>query len=85
MNIRITASVDCVSSAPVILDPNTAHRCLVLSDDLISVRRSGDDQPVPDNPERFDFYHCVLGSGVLTQEHTAGMWRLNRVNTGVLE
>ncbi len=62
MNIRITASVDCVSSAPVILDPNTAHRCLVLSDDLISVRVSGDDQPVPDNPERFDWDECVLGS-----------------------
>ncbi len=61
MNIRITASVDCVSSAPVILDPNTAHRCLVLSDDLISVRYSG-DQPVPDNPERFDCDLCVLGS-----------------------
>ncbi len=62
MNIRITASVDCVSSAPVILDPNTAHRRLVLSDDLISVRDSGDDQPVPDNPERFDCDECVLGS-----------------------
>ncbi len=62
MNIRVTASVDCVSSAPVILDPNTAHRDLVLSDDLISVRYSGDDQPVPDNPERFDRCHCVLGS-----------------------
>ncbi len=62
MNIRITASVDCVSSAPVILDPNTAHRRLVLSDDLISVRYSDDDQPVPDNPERFDCDRCVLGS-----------------------
>ncbi len=62
MNIRITASVDCVSSAPVILDPNTAHRSLVLSDDLISVRDSGDDQPVPDNPERYDCDRCVLGS-----------------------
>ncbi len=61
MNIRITASVDCVSSAPVILDPNTAHRDLLLSDDLISVRYSG-YQPVPDNPERFDCYLCVLGS-----------------------
>ncbi len=61
MNIRITASVDCVSSAPVILDPNTAHRDLVLSDDLISVRYSG-YQPVPDNPERFDCDECVLGS-----------------------
>ncbi len=62
MNIRITASVDCVSSAPVILDPNTAHRSLVLSDDLISVRYSDVDQPVPDNPERFDCDLCVLGS-----------------------
>ncbi len=62
MNIRITASVDCVSSAPVILDPNTAHRRLVLSDDLISVRDSYDHQPVPDNPERFDCDPCVLGS-----------------------
>ncbi len=61
MNIRITASVDCVSSAPVILDPNTAHRRLVLSDDLISVRYSS-YQPVPDNPERFDWCLCVLGS-----------------------
>ncbi len=61
MNIRITASVDCVSSAPVILDPNTAHRRLVLSDDLISVRYSS-YQPVPDNPERFDCDPCVLGS-----------------------
>uniref|UniRef100_A0A672L499 B30.2/SPRY domain-containing protein n=1 Tax=Sinocyclocheilus grahami TaxID=75366 RepID=A0A672L499_SINGR len=62
MNIRIKAAVDCVSSAPVILDPNTAHPELVLSDDLTSVRVSGDDQPVPDNPERFDHYPCVLGS-----------------------
>ncbi len=62
MNIRITASVDCVSSAPVILDPNTAHRDLVLSDDLISVRVSGDHRPVPDNPERYDCDRCVLGS-----------------------
>ncbi|XP_073691464.1 nuclear factor 7, ovary-like [Garra rufa] len=63
MNIRITAaSVDCVSSAPVILDPNTAHRSLLLSDDLTSVRLNFNNQPVPDNPERFDCYYCVLGS-----------------------
>uniref|UniRef100_A0A672RPV7 B30.2/SPRY domain-containing protein n=1 Tax=Sinocyclocheilus grahami TaxID=75366 RepID=A0A672RPV7_SINGR len=54
--------VDCVSSAPVILDPNTANQFLVLSDDLTSVRYSEDNQPLPDNPERFDSYPCVLGS-----------------------
>ncbi len=62
MYIRITASVDCVSSAPVILDPNTAHPRLVLSDDLTSVRYNRINQLVPDNPERFDRYECVLGS-----------------------
>uniref|UniRef100_A0A8C1M0F9 Uncharacterized protein n=1 Tax=Cyprinus carpio TaxID=7962 RepID=A0A8C1M0F9_CYPCA len=55
-------SVDCVSSAPVILDPNTAHPDLVLSDDLTSVRYIFNNQPVPDNPERFDCDECVLGS-----------------------
>ncbi|XP_058624513.1 E3 ubiquitin-protein ligase TRIM35-like isoform X2 [Onychostoma macrolepis] len=52
---------DIVQNTPVILDPNTAHRSLLLSDDLTSVRTSG-YQPVPDNPERFDCYPCVLGS-----------------------
>ncbi len=62
MNIRIKASVDCVSSAPVILDPNTADPYLLVSDDLTSVRYSWNKQPLPDNPERFDSYPCVLGS-----------------------
>ncbi len=46
----------------MILDPNTAHPRLVLSDDLTSLRWSENKQPVPDNPERFDDYYCVLGS-----------------------
>uniref|UniRef100_A0A673KID3 Uncharacterized protein n=1 Tax=Sinocyclocheilus rhinocerous TaxID=307959 RepID=A0A673KID3_9TELE len=62
VNISIKAAVDCVSSAPVILDPNTAVPRLVLSDDLTSVRNSWNNQPLPDNPERFDSYLCVLGS-----------------------
>ncbi len=62
MNIRLKAAVDCVSSAPVILDPNTANQWIFLSDDLTSVRNSRNKQLLPDNPERFDYYPCVLGS-----------------------
>ncbi len=46
----------------MILDPNTADPDLVVSDDLTSVRRSENNQLIPDNPERFDSYYCVLGS-----------------------
>ncbi|XP_059426964.1 nuclear factor 7, ovary-like [Carassius carassius] len=52
---------DIVQNTPVILDPNTAHPRLVLSDDLTSVRYSG-NQSLPDNPERFNSHPCVLGS-----------------------
>nr|XP_055035210.1 E3 ubiquitin-protein ligase TRIM39-like isoform X1 [Misgurnus anguillicaudatus] len=51
-----------VEYIPVTLDPNTAHRRLLLSDDLTSVRFSEDAVLLPDNPERFDEYSCVLGS-----------------------
>ncbi|XP_073672832.1 zinc-binding protein A33-like [Garra rufa] len=53
---------DIVQNTPVILDPKTAHPHLILSDDLTSVRNIRNKQPVPDNPERFNCYHCVLGS-----------------------
>lgn len=51
-----------LSSAPVILDPNTAHCNLIVSDDLTSVRFGDEEELLPDNLERFDRWECVLGS-----------------------
>ncbi|XP_073800042.1 zinc-binding protein A33-like isoform X2 [Danio rerio] len=53
---------DIIQYFPVILDPNTAHPSLIVSEDLTSTRGTENEQPVPDNPERFDCYISVLGS-----------------------
>ncbi|XP_051743928.1 nuclear factor 7, brain-like isoform X2 [Ctenopharyngodon idella] len=53
---------DIVQYTPVILDPNTAHPSLVLSDDLTIMACGLINQLLPNNPERFDKYLCVLGS-----------------------
>ena len=52
---------DVVPYSPVVLDPNSANPRLVLSEGLTSLR-GGERQKLPDNPERFDQYHSVLGS-----------------------
>ncbi|XP_046701820.1 E3 ubiquitin-protein ligase TRIM39-like isoform X1 [Silurus meridionalis] len=53
---------DTVQYIPVTLDPNTVHPELSVSDDLTSVRRINEKQKLPDVPERFDEYCCILGS-----------------------
>uniref|UniRef100_A0A8D0DT74 Uncharacterized protein n=1 Tax=Salvator merianae TaxID=96440 RepID=A0A8D0DT74_SALMN len=50
------------------LDPETAHPQLIVSEDCKRVRWTEKWQDVPDNPERFDFWPCVLGR----EEFTGG-------------
>ncbi|CAL8358698.1 unnamed protein product [Boreogadus saida] len=52
-----------IQFTPVILDPNTASKRVVISKDLTSVRhKPRPRQEHPDNPERFRVYSNVLGS-----------------------
>ncbi|XP_061578474.1 E3 ubiquitin-protein ligase TRIM35-like [Cololabis saira] len=52
---------DMVRYSPMILDPNTADRELVVSDELLSVT-SGGSRELPSNPERTRFSRSILGS-----------------------
>uniref|UniRef100_A0A672YCR7 Uncharacterized protein n=1 Tax=Sphaeramia orbicularis TaxID=375764 RepID=A0A672YCR7_9TELE len=62
---------DKVHFSPVILDPNTAHGWLLLSDDLTSVRNGDTYQQVPDNPERNNHYASVHGcEGFTSGKHS---------------
>ncbi|XP_062389646.1 zinc-binding protein A33-like [Sardina pilchardus] len=63
LKFRVWEKMQCVAEyAPINLDPNTAHRSLILSEDLMSVQYSEQGQQLPDNPERFDEHQSVLGS-----------------------
>ncbi|XP_029105017.1 zinc-binding protein A33-like [Scleropages formosus] len=54
--------LDVVHYTPVLLDPNTAHPDLTVSEDLTSVTFGDETEKLLENPERFDRWVCVLGS-----------------------
>ncbi|KAM8845985.1 zinc-binding protein A33 isoform 2-T2 [Spinachia spinachia] len=54
--------LDHIDYTPVTLDPNTAHPCLFLSDDLTSLHYSNQHSYCPQNTERFLISAEVLGS-----------------------
>ncbi|VTJ51939.1 Hypothetical predicted protein [Marmota monax] len=51
----------------VTLDPDTAHPHLFLYEDAKSVRLEDSRQKLPENPERFDSWPCVLGREAFTE------------------
>ncbi|EPQ04941.1 Butyrophilin subfamily 1 member A1 [Myotis brandtii] len=50
----------------VTLDPDTAHPHLFLHEDSKSVRLEDERQKLPEKPERFDSWPCVLGREAFT-------------------
>ncbi|NXH11942.1 BT2A2 protein, partial [Bucco capensis] len=50
-----------IEEARVVLDPDTAHCDLILSADCKAVKRVDTRQDLPDLPERFNPWRCVLG------------------------
>lgn len=67
-------------SADVLLDPNTQHRWLNLSDDHRQVQEAHKESPLPDSPQRFDTWTCVLGwEGYSSGRH---YWEVDIANNG---
>ncbi|XP_067456452.1 NLR family CARD domain-containing protein 3-like isoform X5 [Thunnus thynnus] len=49
------------------VDPNTAHKLLILSDGNRKVSQAREEQPYPDHPDRFDYWTQVLFQQDLTR------------------
>ncbi|NXK24081.1 BT1A1 protein, partial [Arenaria interpres] len=69
-----------IEEVKVFLDPDTAHCDLVLSEDCKSVTRQDTRQDIPDIPERFNPWRCVLGH----EGFTSGRyyWEVEAVDGG---
>ncbi|XP_039242078.1 butyrophilin subfamily 1 member A1-like [Pipra filicauda] len=69
-----------IEAGNVVLDPDTAHCELVLSDNGKSVTRVDTRQDIPDTPERFNVWRCVLGcEGFTSGRH---YWEVEVENEG---
>ncbi|NWV13545.1 BT1A1 protein, partial [Ptilonorhynchus violaceus] len=69
-----------IEEVNVVLDPDTAHCDLVLSNDGKSVKRGDTRQDIPDIPERFDPWRCVLGCDGFTSGRY--YWEVEVVDAG---
>ncbi|XP_059571017.1 butyrophilin subfamily 1 member A1-like isoform X2 [Alligator mississippiensis] len=70
-----------IEEVSLTLDADTAHPQLILSEDCKYVRRGDTQQDLPDNPGRYDTYHCVLGcEGFSSGRHC---WGVKAADAGV--
>ncbi|XP_069374405.1 butyrophilin subfamily 1 member A1 isoform X2 [Paralichthys olivaceus] len=70
----------CSASADVSLDPMTSHPWLQMSDDQRMVQEGLTPSNLPDNPQRFDSWPCVLGwEGYSSGRH---YWEVDIANKG---